>query len=75
MNAAFSIVNFFTEKKIIVKPLCSEVTNDEKQEASTWRKTQLKKFKNYTDDNLNPVKVNVIGPIKRQLSPSVFKRF
>ena len=60
----FSYGQFFTEKTILVKPLVSELNNDEKQEVLAWRKTLLKKVKNYIDENLNPAKVNVIDPTK-----------
>ena len=41
-----------------------KLTNDKQQEVLAWRKTLLKKVKKYTDDNLNPAKVNVINPTK-----------
>ena len=34
----------------------------------SWRKTLLKKVKKYTDDNLNPAKVNVIDPTKNNFT-------
>ena len=45
-------------------PLDSELSNDEKEEVLTLRNTLLKQVKNYTDNNLNPAKVNVINPTK-----------
>ena len=60
----FSYGQFLTEKIAIAKPLHSELTNDENQEVLAWRKTLLKKVIKYTDDNLNPAKVNVIDPTK-----------
>ena len=43
---------YFTEKVIIVKPLDSQLSNDEKEGALIWRNALLKKVKGYIDINL-----------------------
>ena len=60
----FSYGGCFTEKTIIAKPVDSEISKDKKQEILTWRKTVLRKVKNYIDDNLKPAKVHVVDPTK-----------
>ena len=60
----FSYGRFFTEKTIIAKPVDSQISKDKKQEILTWKKAVLGKVKNYTDDNLNPSKVNLVDPTK-----------
>ena len=54
---------YFTEKTIIAKPLDSKLSNEE---VLTWRNTLLNQVKSYTDNNLNPAKVNVIDPTKKK---------
>ena len=54
---------YFTEKTIIAKPLDSKLSNEE---VLTWRNTFLNQVKSYTDNNLNPAKVNVIEPTKKK---------
>ena len=49
---------------IIVKPLGSKLSNDEKQKVLTWICTLLKQVKIYTDNKLNLFKVNVIDLTK-----------
>ena len=36
------------------KPLNFKISNDENQEALTWRNTLLKQVKSYADNNFNP---------------------
>ena len=60
-NFNFSV---FNERKIIVKPLKSKFSDDEKQEVSTWRNILLRKVKIFIDNNFNPSKVNVIDRTK-----------
>ena len=49
-------------KKIIAKPVDSELSKDKKQEILTCRNAGLRQVKNYIDDN--PAKVNVVDPTK-----------
>lgn len=49
---------------IIVKPLGSKLSNDEKQKVLTWICTLLKQVKIYTDNKLNLFKVNAIDLTK-----------
>lgn len=49
---------------IIVKPLGSKLSNDEKQKGLTWICTLLKQVKIYTDNKLNLFKVNAIDLTK-----------
>lgn len=49
---------------IIVKPLGSKLSNDEKQKVLTWICTLLKQVKTYTDNKLNLFKVNAIDLTK-----------
>ena len=60
----FSYGGYFTEKTIIGKQLDPKLSNDEKEDALTWRDTLLKQVESYIDNNLNPAKVNVIDPTK-----------
>ena len=60
----FSCGRYFTEKTIITKLLGSKFSNDLKQEILTWRNTLLGQVKRYTDNNVNPSKVNVIDLTK-----------
>ena len=49
---------------IIVKPLGSKLSNDEKQKVLTWICTLLKQVKIYTNNKLNLFKVNAIDLTK-----------
>ena len=60
---------------IIVKPLGSKLSNDEKQKVLTWICTLLKQVKIYTDNKLNLFKVNAIDLTKDNFSqPLTVKR-
>lgn len=60
---------------IIVKPLGSKLSNDEKQKVLTWICTLLKQVKIYTDNKLNLFKVNAIDLTKDNfLQPLTVKR-
>ena len=60
----FSYGRYFTEKKIIAKPLDSKFSNEEKQEILTWKKKLLRHVKSYIHNNLYPAKLNVLHPTK-----------
>ena len=62
------IWSIYTTKTIIAFPFESKFNNDENQEVLIWRNRQQRKVKSYIDNNLNPVKVNVIDPIKDNLT-------
>ena len=60
---------------IIVKPLGSKLSNDEKQKVLTWICTLLKQVKIYTNNKLNLFKVNAIDLTKDNfLQPLTVKR-
>ena len=67
----FSYGRYFTDKTVNAKPLDRKFSDDEKQEVLTWRNVLLKQVKSYVDNNLNPAKVNVIGPTKDNFSQSL----
>ena len=67
----FSYGRYFTDKTVTAKPLDRKFSDDEKQEVLTWRNVLLKQVKSYVDNNLNPAKVNVIGPTKDNFSQSL----
>ena len=54
-----SYSHYFPEKTIVAKSLDSKFSNERKQEVLTWRNTLPRQVKSYTDNNLNPAKVNV----------------
>ena len=56
-ECCFYYGQYVTEKAVIVKPLVSKFSNDEKQGI-------LKEVKRYIDNNFNPEKLNVIHPTK-----------
>ena len=55
---------YFTEKTIIVKPLNTKFSNEEKQEILTWRNSLLSQVESYIDNNIYLGKVNVRDPTK-----------
>ena len=55
---------FYWEDYNCKTPYDSKFSDDEKQEALTWRYTLLRQFKSYNHNNFNPSKVNVIDPTK-----------
>ena len=60
----FSYGRYFTEKTIITKSLASKFSIDEMQKVLTFRNILLRHVRSYIDNNLNPVKVNLIDPTK-----------
>ena len=59
----FSYNWYFTKKTIVVRPLDSKLSNDEKEEFLALKNT-LKQVRSYIDNHLNTAKVNVIDPTK-----------
>ena len=59
----FSYNWYFTKKTIILRPLDSKLSNDEKEEVLALKNT-LKQVRSYIDNHLNTAKVNVIDPTK-----------
>ena len=73
MNIASRIVKILLT--IITKPLHFKLSNDEKQEVSTWWNTLLKQVKSYIGNNFNSGKVNVIDPTKDNFTqPMIVKK-
>ena len=60
----FSYGRFFSDRKIILKPLDPSLDPEERHEILAPRKCLLEKVKKYIDGDLNPAKVNVIDPNK-----------
>ena len=55
---------YFTEWKIIAKPLDCKINNYKNQEVLTSKNTLLRKIKSCIDNNLCLAKVNMIDPTK-----------
>ena len=60
-NAVFRMVDILLRRQLLQSHLILNL-NGEKEEVLTWRNT--KQVKSYIDNNLNPLKVNVIDPTK-----------
>ena len=60
----FSYARFFTDRKVISKPLNSDIPQEEREKIMSWRRNILDKVKEYTDTNLYPAKTNIIDPEK-----------
>ena len=54
MNIAFPMVHFLQRRQLLQNQLILKLAKIKKQEILTWRKTVLRKVKNYIDGNLNP---------------------
>ena len=61
INAVFRMVDILLRRQLLQSHLILNL-NGEKEEVLTWRNT--KQVKSYIDNNLNPLKVNVIDPTK-----------
>ena len=61
INAIFRMVDILLRRQLLQSHLILNL-NGEKEEVLTWRNT--KQVKSYIDNNLNPLKVNVIDPTK-----------
>ena len=60
-NAVFRMVDILLRRQLLQSHLILNL-NGEKEEVLTWRNT--KQVKSYIDNNLNPLKLNVIDPTK-----------
>ena len=61
INAVFRMVDILLRRQLLQSHLILNL-NGEKEEVLTWRNT--KQVKSYIDNNLNPLKLNVIDPTK-----------
>ena len=61
INAVFRMVDILLRRQLLQSHLILNL-NGEKEEVLTWRNT--KHVKSYIDNNLNPLKLNVIDPTK-----------
>ena len=61
INAIFRMVDILLRRQLLQSHLILNL-NGEKEEVLTWRNT--KQVKSYIDNNLNPLKLNVIDPTK-----------
>ena len=61
INAVFRMVDILLRRQLLQSHLILNL-NGEKDEVLTWRNT--KQVKSYIDNNLNPLKLNVIDPTK-----------
>ena len=61
INVVFRMVDILLRRQLLQSHLILNL-NGEKEEVLTWRNT--KQVKSYIDNNLNPLKLNVIDPTK-----------
>ena len=61
INAVFRMVDILLRRQLLQSHLILNL-NGEKEGVLTWRNT--KQVKSYIDNNLNPLKLNVIDPTK-----------